>query len=500
MIQILPVLPILVPILFAVLFLLFRRQLRFRAAQWNVFANTGLFATSIFLWLTVWKNGTQVIAFGQWQPPFGIVFVADLFAASMVLMTGLLGFCVSLYLLAEKSKGPISMRYLIVKQALMMGVCGSFLTGDIFNLYVWFEVMLMSSFVLMVFEGSKAQLEGTLKYLVLNLVGSFFFLISIGLLYAAAGTLNMAHLAQILAQNGSSTAVQAAYGLLIVAFGMKAGVFPLFFWLPASYHTPRIATSALLAGLLTKVGIYGLFRTSTLLFPNTLSWHSDLFLWLGCLTMITGVLGAAFHYDIRRILSFHIISQIGYIVLGLAIWTQDAMAGAIFYLFHHMIVKTNLFFFGGIIQHLKGSTHLKFIGGLFKERKAFAFLFLIPALSLAGLPPLSGFFAKFSLIRAGLSQQFYLTIAVVLVVGLITLYSMTKIWIEAFWKPQPENFAVSQHPKNIGAFFLPVILLALVTVSWGLFPQILFKPANRIVHELLNPSIYIQSVFGKELL
>lgn len=491
--------PLLIPLFFSGLVLVFRKFLRTRMPVINTVMSFIHFLCALGLLNLVWQKGTQVLELGGWPAPFGIVFVVDLFSASMVLITGLMGFAIAFYIWAEEKTEKVSapVAYFVCFQTLIMGVCGSFLTGDLFNLYVWFEVMLMSSFVLIAFEGSKAQLEGAIKYTVLNLVASLFFLIAVGLIYGTLGTLNMAHLSQLVSERGSSTSVKAAFAFLLVAFGMKAGVFPLFFWLPASYHTPRVATSALLAGLLTKVGVYTLIRTSTLIFPQTLSFAQPLIIVIACLTMVTGVLGAAFHYDVRRILSFHIISQIGYMILGLGYWTQAAITASVFYILHHIIVKTNLFLIAGILERMKGTSELKRIGGLFKEAPGLAIFFLIPAMSLAGMPPLSGFFAKFSLIQAGFINSHFISVGIALLVGLLTLFSMIKIWLEAFWKPQPGSEKGHQSlvlQKTPWLMMVPVIGLATITLIIGLWPQTLFQVANRIAVEMLEPASYIQSV------
>lgn len=491
-------LPLLVPLFMAGMLLFLGPALKSRVLALNVLGSLALFLSSIYLWKSVWEKGTQVLEVGKWPAPFGIALVVDLFSASMVAITGLMGFAVAIYLQGEeKLRQSTPLHYFVAYQTLLMGVCGAFLTGDLFNLYVWFEVMLMSSFVLMAFEGSRAQLEGAFKYTVLNLMASVLFLVAVGLLYAALGTLNMAHLSQLVTEQGSSFTVKAAFMLLLVAFGMKAGVFPLFFWLPASYHTPRIATAALLAGLLTKVGVYSVIRITTLIFSDTLEFTRPLLTAIACMTMLTGVLGAAYHYDIRRILSFHIISQIGYMILGLAFWTQAAIAASVFYILHHIVVKTNLFLVGGVINEMKGTTELKKMGGLFSKVPWFGFCFLIPALSLAGMPPLSGFFAKFSLLSAGLAEREFLAVGIALIVGLLTLFSMMKIWLEAFWKPHPGPESSSSVQKIPLQMFLPVALLAFVTISIGLWPQMLFDSADRIAAELLNPSDYVDTVLKR---
>jgi len=288
--------------------------------------------------------------------------------------------------------------------------------------------------------------------------------------------------------------------LFLVAFGTKAAVFPLFFWLPASYHTPPVAVSAIFAGLLTKVGVYALIRVFTLVFVQDTGFTHRLILVLAGLTMVTGVLGAMAQNDFRRILSFHIISQIGYMIMGLGLFAPAAIAASVFYVVHHIIVKTNLFLISGITERLGASHSLKRLGGFYDARPVLGLLFLIPALSLAGLPPLSGFYAKFALIVAGLRAESYAIVAAALVVSLLTLISMTKIWAEVFWKPAPEaevdNGGEAIAGRGMAALWAPVAALALMTVCIGLFPEPVYRICERAAGQLSDPSAYIEAVLG----
>ena len=285
-------------------------------------------------------------------------------------------------------------------------------------------------------------------------------------------------------------------------FGIKSAVFPLFFWLPASYHTPPVSVSAIFAGLLTKVGVYALIRVFTLVFIDESNYTQIILLVIAGFTMLTGVLGAAAQMDFRKILSFHIISQIGYMIMGLALNSSLAIAGSIFYIFHHIIVKTNLFLVSGAVNKIGGSFKLKKLGSIHTLYPLLGLLFLIPALSLAGIPPLSGFWAKFTVIKAGIDLDQYLIVFVALAVGLLTLFSMTKIWNEVFWKKAPDNSNIFHTDIKIeGKFsiFIPIIFLAAITVIIGLNAEPFFDLAQRASNELLNPQLYIDSVLGKGL-
>jgi multicomponent Na+:H+ antiporter subunit D len=288
--------------------------------------------------------------------------------------------------------------------------------------------------------------------------------------------------------------------LFLIAFGIKAAVFPLFFWLPASYHTPPVPVSALFAGLLTKVGIYALIRVFTLLFVQDVGYTHTLILVISALTMVTGVLGAVAHNEFRRILSFHIISQVGYMVLGLGLFTPLALAGSIFYIAHHIIVKTNLFLVSGVAWRLRGTFDLPRLGGLCRTAPGLSLLFLAPAFSLAGVPPLSGFWAKLLLIQSCLRAGEFLVAATVLLVGLLTLFSMMKIWGKAFWGEEPSGER-QPLPRPLSGrdrvlYYAPMTALAALTVAIGLFAGPVLQLSAAAADQLLNPAGYLEAVLG----
>lgn len=489
------VLPILVPFATAIAALLASGSRRLQRAI-SVAGALALFASSLALLHAVWEGGVLATQAGDWAAPYGITIVADVFSALMVVLAGLMGLAVIVYSLATIDAARESFAYHPLYHVLLMGVCGAFVTGDLFNLYVWFEVLLISSFVLMALGGERPQLEGAIKDVTLNLMSSALFLAAVGMLYGTVGTLNMADLSVALRETPQQGLVLTLAMLFLVSFGIKAAIFPLFAWLPASYHTPPIAVSAIFAGLLTKVGVYALVRAFTLVFVADPGFTHGLLLACALLTMVSGVLGAAAQFEFRRVLSFHIVSQIGYMVLGLAFFTPLALAGTVFYLMHHIVVKTNLFLVAGIVRHLGGTLELGSLGGLYRARPWLALLFLVPAFSLAGIPPLSGFWGKFVLVQAGLEAGFYTATAVALGVSLLTLYSMTKLWNEAFWKEPPAAApAAGQVPWTLLG---PVVGLAAITVAIGLFAGPVFDLASRAAAQLADPSQDIAAVLGAE--
>ncbi|MBC7003016.1 Na+/H+ antiporter subunit D [Photobacterium sp. BZF1] len=452
---------------------------------------------SVQLLADITTNGPYAVAFGNWMAPFGIVFVADFLAVAMTVITAIIGAVTVFYAMADLKHKPSYGLYHVLFHVLLAGVYGAFLTGDIFNLYVWFEVMLIASFGLMIVDAERKQIDGAVKYVLLNLISTLVFLLAIGLTYGATGTLNLADLHLKFPGVETQTAALLS-ALFLFTFAIKSALFPLFAWLPASYHTLPSAVVALFAALLTKVGVYALIRIFTLVFPLTETGWQPLLIWVSGLTMLTGVLGAASQFDIKKILSFHIISQIGYMIMGLALYTPIAIAGAIFYIIHHIIVKANLFLIGGFIERKYGTSQLRHLGGVYKAMPWLAFLFLIPAFSLAGFPPLSGFWGKFLVIKASIINDYNLLAATALVVGLLTIFSMTKIWSEAFWKaPVAKQTAVELPLSTTLLYCLPIATLTVMTITIGLVAQPFFEFANEAAEQVLNPVQYIHAVLGE---
>lgn len=494
----LPVLPILIPLTMAAVSLLLWRY-RVLQQVLGVLGTAAHLGVGLALLQAVRREGFVVLQPGNWPAPFGITLVADLFSAMMVVMVGVMGLAVAVYSIAGVDPEREFFGYYAFLHLLLAGVSGCFLTGDLFNLYVWFEVMLMASFVLLALGGERGQLEGAIKYVTINLVASAFFLSALGILYGLVGTLNMADLSVQIAQLNRPGLTSTLAMLFLAAFGIKAALFPFFFWLPASYHTPPPAVSALFAGLLTKVGVYSLIRVFTLLFVQDIGYTHGLILIISALTMVTGVLGAVAQGEMRRLLSFHIVSQVGYMTMGLALFTPLALAGSIIHIIHNILAKSCLFLVSGVVLRLRGTTDLARLGGLSRGAPGLAILFLLAALALAGLPPLSGFWPKLMLVQAGLETESYLIVAVALSVSLLTLFSMTKIWLKAFWGEAPTGtdageMVISRADRL--SLYLPTAALALLTVAVGLLAGPVVELSLDAAAQLLEPARYVQAVLG----
>jgi multicomponent Na+:H+ antiporter subunit D len=409
-------------------------------------------------------------AFGGWAAPYGIQFHVDRTGAALVLVTALMGAASLLFLASDADTQPHHPLLLPLVHGVLAGVGGAFATADLFNLYVWFEVMLICALGLFALGARLDQLDATFKYLTLNLFGTLLLLAGVGAVYAATGHLNYGALAQAA---GAWTPALATVVLatLTLAFLVKAGAFPLFAWLPASYHTLPAPVLALFAGLLTKVGVYAVLRTLGDVFAPAPAVLYEVLGWIAAATMAAGVLGAAYHWDMRRILAFHIVSQIGYILLGIALASDAGNAATLFYTVHHIVVKANLFLIAAIVWRLTGSYDLRRIGGLYASRPALALLFLVPALSLVGIPPLSGFWAKLLVLQEAIAQGRVAWTVVALLVSVLTLYSMMKIWMEAFWKPHPDKSWREPRHARLAPAWAATAGLAAVTLWIGLDPQ-----------------------------
>jgi multicomponent Na+:H+ antiporter subunit D len=439
-----------------------------------------------------------VMQAGGWKVPLGITLAVDRLSAVMLVVASLMLLSVLVYAVGQGAEESRYASFNPVYLVLAAGVSASFVTGDLFNLFVAFEMMLVASYVLLTLGGRPGQVRSGMSYVVISLVASTFFITALALIYAATGTVNMAELSQRIPE--LSDGVRTGFSLLLIlVFGIKAGLFPLFFWLPDSYPTAPGAITAVFAGLLTKVGVYAIIRTQTLLFPPEAQQGSFLLVLAG-LTMVVGVLGALAQDDLRRMLSFHIVSHIGYMIFGLALFTLAGIAGAVFYVVHHIVVKTALFLVAGLVERRAGSDRLSRIGGLVRSAPMIAVLFALPALSIAGLPPFSGFVGKFALVGSGIESDEWAIVAVSLLVSLLTMYVMVRIWSGVFWG-EPEDPAIvawiesddSTVPRLMTGSASVVVALS---VALMIFAGPVYDYSKRTAEDLLAPDRYVTAVIG----
>jgi multicomponent Na+:H+ antiporter subunit D len=436
-IEVLAPLPVLLPLLGAAGALLVSGHPTYQRTL-STTVLTAVLVVSLVLLFVADAEGASAVSVGGWPVPLGIVLVVDRLSALMLVVAstvalGVLVFAVGQGAADGSEETPLSIfhpTFLV----LVAGVSNAFLAGDLFNLYVGFEILLMASYVLLTLGGTAARIRGGITYIVVSLTSSLVFLAAIGLVYAATGTVNMAQLAVRLGELPEGTQV-LLQSMLLIAFGIKAAVFPLSAWLPDSYPTAPAPVTAVFAGLLTKVGVYAIIRTQTLLFPGGAL--DDLLLWAALATMLVGILGAVAQSDLRRMLSFTLVSHIGYMVFGIALGTAAGLAGAIFYVAHHIAIQTTLFLVAGLVERQGGTTSIDKLGGLARRSPLLAVLFFVPAMNLAGIPPLSGFIGKLGLLQAGVADGSAGALALVaggVVTSLLTLLAVARVWTRAFWR------------------------------------------------------------------
>ncbi len=500
-------LPVAVPLLFAALSIIvgLSRGERVVGVQKMLSGTALVINLLVALLILAYTLSGQRIVFqvGLWPAPYGITIFADALTGIMLTVVGLLALLLLPYAMASLDGSRERLGYYPMALLLLMGANGAFITGDLFNLYVFYEVLLMSSFVLLALGGTPSQINGAIRYVVLNLMGSLMLLLAAGITYGTVGTLNMAQISERM--GAASYALQALIaGLLFVAFAGKAAVFPLFFWLPSSYHTPHPVVTALFSGVLTKVGMYSLFRTFPLFFPELLVTWQPFIMTAAAATMFVGVLGAFAQPTIRRLLSFHIISQIGYMLMGLGVALSPGpygvgfgLAMAILFLVHNQLVKTALLVGGGQIELEMGTGKLSELGGLASSRPVLALLFFVAAFSLAGFPPTSGFVGKLGLLQVTFSTGQWAVAGISVVVSLLTTMSMLRLWQYIFWgKP---NLELTQRtnlaqPGARTMMLAPAVVLVALSLAIGIFAEPAIGVVQTAASQAIDRAGYIAAV------
>lgn len=481
-------LPILIPLLAAAVTLLAYRRLWLQRTLGLLASAAQLLVAGVLL-VVVDDSGAIVVGVGGWDPPLGITLVADRLSVLILFTAAAALLAVLVYVVSEGNSDEEFSGFHPVYQILAAGVALALLTGDLFTLFVAFEIMLTASYVLLTHRAGGTDTRSTISYVVIGLAASALLLTTIALLYAVTGTVNMADMAGKLDEVPDT--IRSGLGwMLFLVFGIKAAIFPLFFWLPDSYPIAPTPVTALFAGLLTKIGVYAIVRTQTLLFPSPEP--VALMLLIAGLTMVVGVLGAIAQKDIKRILSFHIVSQIGYMIMGLGFFTVAGIAAAIVFAVHQIIVKASLFLVGGLVEQSEGTGDIDAVSGVAHRTPILALLFLPAALSLAGFPPFSGFVGKLALVEAGFGVESWLVVGVSLFASVLTLFSMTKIWGGVFWgKPS------GGRPRQLARGMIGAAgALVLAGVAIAVLAEPLLQYAERAAVDLIDPNTYRSLVLG----
>jgi multicomponent K+:H+ antiporter subunit D len=444
----LAILPILIPMLGGLLMLLppfagvERYQYRRVAALVLMLAQL---ACSVLLIVTVLQNGAIMYAVGDWQPPFGIILYVDQLSAMMVALTSFLGLGITLYSLAGSDREGRYFHPLVQFQ--LLGIYGAFLTNDLFNLFVFFEVLLIASYTLLIHGGGKQKTAANVHYVILNLIGSSLFLFALGTLYGITGTLNIADMAQRVAQlSGSSQLIaQAGGSLLLIVFGLKSAMLPMHFWLPNTYAVASAPVAALFA-IMTKVGVYCMFRVYTVIFGDHAGELANMiqpWVWpLAILSVIAGTIGALASPNLRTLAGNLVIVSVGTLLIAFALRTPEATAAGLFYLLHSTVVSAALFLIADMLGQQRGKALDYFvIARKIKQHALLGVLFLV-AMAVAGLPPFSGFLGKLVILQsAGNSDQTVWVWSIILLSSLMTIIALSRAGTTLFWRNTPSHDA-----------------------------------------------------------
>jgi multicomponent Na+:H+ antiporter subunit D len=488
------ILPIIIPIIAGLLMVIFKKSIRFQRIL-SILAIVSTGAVAVILINQISKDGIQILHLGGWKAPFGVSMVADMIATILILVTSIVAVCCLLFAFQSIGEKREAYYFYPLFLFLITGVNGSFITGDIFNLFVCFEVMLVSSYVLISLGGTKIQLRASIQYILINVISSFLFLVAIAFLYAMTGTLNFAHLAQRVAEVGQNGLLTTVAILLLIVFSLKAGLF-LFFWLPGSYSAPPTAISAIFAALLTKVGIYAIIRTFYLIFYHEPQITHLLIGILAAITMVLGAIGAVAYGDIQRILTYNVIVGVGFILAGVATLSVEGITGSLYYLIHDMIVKALIFLLGGTVIHLTGTSKLNEFSGLIRLHPQLGWMFFIAALSLSGIPPLSGFLGKVFITEGTFVTGYYWLGGIGLLTSLMVLYSIMKIFINGFWGYT--ELTEETEKGTTKGLMLPIGILTALTIVLGLGSEGIQTYVDLATQTLMNPEIYIRAVLGSK--
>jgi multicomponent Na+:H+ antiporter subunit D len=485
--------PVILPFFTAVLLLLVRGRPLLRRMVLTLSSVAQVVVAAVVLRMC-FAEGVVSHALGGWGPLVGIMVVADV-GSALLLLSGVLLTCVCvLYSLADSAAGSEHPLRGVLLQFLLVGVNLSFFAGDLFNLFVAFEVLLLSSYALMSLEADDWDIRQSYPFLALNAVGSAFFLAACGFVYACYGTLNMALLSERMASAGGDGRAGVLAALVLTVFAIKAGAFPLYFWLPNSYPTLPAPVLGVFGGLLTKLGVYLLMRFVGNVFPHGLEAHCVVLMWVGAVTMVLGVLGAVSRGGVQSILSYHILSQIGYMILAVGFFTQQAFAACLFFVLHNIFVKSCLLLTGGVVLKLNGTDELKKAGGLWKAAPVVGVVFFLQAMSLAGLPPLSGFWGKYMIVLEGLRLGEWVLAAVALGVSILTLFSMLKIWLAAYWKDEVSGYEPDLQKRGWRGMTAACAVLVVVSLFMGLFAQPVLQACDRAAEQIMDASGYREAV------
>ncbi|MCC6804856.1 MAG: hypothetical protein IT319_18375 [Anaerolineae bacterium] len=437
--------------------------------------------------------GVQVYRLGGWLAPFGIVLVADRLAALLCVMSSLVIVAGLLYCLQCRDHSVTYPTFMPAFLCMSVGLHGSLYTGDIFTFFVFMELMVMSSVVMVAISDNMLGLEAAIKYIFISGIGSLLLLLGIAAMYTTFGTLNLAQIAQALSTGERPLLALPAAVMLICAFLVKSAVFPFHFWQPDFHTTAPTPLSAMLSSVVVKVGIYGIIRNNPLFLTQEASLIQNILIVLGVIGIFFGGLSALRTWNAKRMLAYSTLGQIGFILVAIGWGSELALVAAVIYIFNHAFIKSGLLMITGVIASMneKHSANLKELTGAGKGMTALSILYLLGGLALAGIPPLNGFMSKVALVRGGSDVASWVVLGIVIGGGLLTLIYITRTWQLIFVKPALEEHAPAKHKGD--GMLAPALLIS-VCIALGIFAAPLVDIAEQTVAQVMNPAAYTCAV------
>ena len=446
---------------------------------------------SLALLIYVVNHKPITLDFGGWKAPFGIQFLGDSLSLLMVTVSSFVVTLIMAYGFGRGEKRVNLFHLPTFILLLTVGVIGSFLTSDLFNLYVMFEIMLLASFVLVTLGQSVEQLRAAIIYVVLNIIGSWLFLLGIGMLYKTVGTLNFSHIASRLNHMESNQTITIISLVFLVAFSSRAALV-IFMWLPKAYAVLNTELAALFAALMTKVGAYALIRFFTLLFDHHPGITHPLLVFMSCITMIIGAFGVIAYKDIKKIAAYQVILSIGFIILGLGSHTHAGVNGAIFYLSNDIIVKTLLFFIIGSLVYISGFRNYKYLSGLANREPFFGVAFIVMVFAIGGVPPFSGFPGKVLIFQGAIQNGNYIGLALMILTSLLAMYSLFRVmFVMYFGDTDGEEVKFKEippHRKGILGILVAVVL------AMGIAAPVVLKVTDNATNLNMKEHVFQENV------
>lgn len=484
-------LPLLIPLSGVPITLAFGKDRKVQPALALTFMLAALGFTLALLRTLLTTGQPVTVQMGLWPAPFGITFTADLLGVFMVLMSQLVLSAGLLYATGSTEKVVQYPTFYPLFLALASGLTGAFLTGDLFNLFVFAEIIVISGAVLTAIADDRFGVEAAYKYFYISMLASAFFLLGVGSLYVAYGTLNFADLANRIAANPSAPLAMAGLAFLTATFLIKSAAFPFHFWQPDFHAAAPTPVSAMLSSLVVKLGVYAFFRMTTLLFPDV-ELLKTLLVILGVAGVLYGGLGAAGTHNAKRMLAYSTLAQVGFILVGIGWGTPLSLAAALVFTFNHALVKAAMLMLAGAMASRAPVKSASFdvVVGVGKYHPAAGILFLLGGMALAGIPPLNGFISKLMVFWSGVDAAQYVSLLIIGVASIVTVTYIIRSFIKIWFEPNPEV-----EPKGGDRLVAPALLI-LLSLALGIWAEPLVSLAQSVVAWIGDPALYIAAVLG----